>query len=81
MRTLGAMPPEKQRRISRETLDIYSPIAARLGMRDVQVELEDLAFQAYYPMRAKRIRRAVVKARGQRKDVITRIEQAIQSLV
>ncbi len=79
MRTLGAMPPEKQRRISRETLDIYSPIAARLGMRDVQVELEDLAFQAYYPMRAKRIRRAVVKARGQRKDVITRIEQAIQS--
>ena len=78
MRTLGAMRPDKQRRIARETLDIYSPIAARLGMRDVQVELEDLAFQAFYPMRAKYIRRAVVKARGQRRDVITQIEQAIQ---
>ncbi|MFW1678029.1 bifunctional GTP diphosphokinase/guanosine-3',5'-bis pyrophosphate 3'-pyrophosphohydrolase [Pontibacter sp. JAM-7] len=77
MRTLGAMPPVKQRRIARETLDIYAPIAARLGMRDLQVELEDLAFQAHYPMRAKYIRRAVVKARGQRKDVITGIQQVI----
>jgi GTP pyrophosphokinase/guanosine-3',5'-bis(diphosphate) 3'-pyrophosphohydrolase len=78
MRTLGAMRPDKQRRIARETLDIYSPIAARLGMRDLQVELEDLAFQAFYPMRAKYIRRAVVKARGQRRDIITQIEQSIQ---
>lgn len=78
MRTLGAMPPVKQRRIARETLDIYAPVAARLGMRDLQVELEDLAFQAYYPMRAKYIRRAVVKARGQRKDVISTIEEKIR---
>jgi len=78
MRTLGAMRPDKQRRIAKETLDIYAPIAARLGMRDLQVELEDLAFQAFHPMRAKYIRRAVVKARGQRKDIISEIQQAIQ---
>ncbi|PSL14420.1 RelA/SpoT family (p)ppGpp synthetase [Marinobacterium halophilum] len=79
MRTLGAMRPDKQRRIARETLDIYAPIAARLGMRDLQVELEDLAFQSYYPMRAKRIRRAVVHARGQRKDVIEQVRESVQS--
>ncbi len=79
MRTLGAMPPEKQRRIARETLDIYAPVAARLGMRDMQLELEDLAFQSYHPMRSKYIRRAVVQARGQRKDIISSIEESIRS--
>ncbi|MGB2131108.1 MAG: RelA/SpoT family protein, partial [Marinobacterium sp.] len=79
MRTLGAMRPDKQRRIARETLDIYSPIAARLGMRDLQVELEDLAFQSYYPMRARRIRRAVVRARGQRKDSIEQMKDSMQT--
>ena len=79
MRTLGAMPPVKQRRIAKETMDIYAPVAARLGMRDVQVGLEDLAFQSYYPMRAKRIRRAVIQARGQRKDMVGSIEEAIRA--
>ena len=77
MRTLGAMRPDKQRRIAKETLDIYAPIAGRLGMRDLQIELEDLAFQAHYPMRAKHIRRAVVQARGTRKDVISSIQETI----
>jgi len=78
MRTLGAMPPVKQRRIAKETLDIYAPVAGRLGMHAVQVELEDLAFQAYYPMRATRIRRAVIQARGQRKDLVSQIEDGIK---
>ncbi|WP_210397236.1 bifunctional GTP diphosphokinase/guanosine-3',5'-bis pyrophosphate 3'-pyrophosphohydrolase [Motiliproteus sediminis] len=77
MRTLGVMAPEKQRRIARETLDIYAPIASRLGMHDVHVELEDLAFRAYYPMRYKHIGRAVKQARGNRRDMIERIENTL----
>ncbi len=79
MRTLGAMPAHKRRRIAKETLDIYAPIAARLGMRNIQIELQELSFFSYYPMRARRIRHAVVSARGQRKDLITSIESSIQA--
>ena len=79
MRTLGSMPAHKRRRIAKETLDIYAPIAARLGMRNIQIELQELSFFSYYPMRAKRIRQAVTKARGQRKDLITNIEASIQA--
>ncbi len=79
MRTLGAMPAHKRRRIAKETLDIYAPIAARLGMRNIQIELQELSFFSYYPMRAKRIRHAVISARGQRKDLITSIETSIQA--
>lgn len=81
MRTLGVMQPEKQRRIARETLDIYAPIASRLGMHDVHVELEDLAFRAYYPMRYKHIGRAVAKARGNRRDMIERIEKTLSEVL
>jgi guanosine-3',5'-bis(diphosphate) 3'-pyrophosphohydrolase len=79
MRTLGSMPVHKRRRIAKETLDIYAPIAARLGMRNIQIELQELSFFSYYPMRAKRIRHAVMNARGQRKDLITSIETSIQA--
>jgi guanosine-3',5'-bis(diphosphate) 3'-pyrophosphohydrolase len=79
MRTLGAMPAHKRRRIAKETLDIYAPIAARLGMRNIQIELQELSFFSYYPMRAKRIRHAVINARGQRKDLISNIETSIQA--
>jgi guanosine-3',5'-bis(diphosphate) 3'-pyrophosphohydrolase len=61
MRTLGAQAAESRRRIARETLDIYAPIAQRLGMNLIKAELQDLGFKALYPMaprgdRAKRIR-------------------------
>ncbi len=81
MRTLGVMPPAKQRRIARETLDIYAPIASRLGMHDIHIELEDLAFRAYYPMRYKMIGKAVANARGNRKDMLERIEKTITELL
>src|SRR5210317_2087575 len=58
MRTLGVLQPDKARRISRETLEIYSPIAMRLGMNNVRMEFEDLGFSAMYPMRARRIEAA-----------------------
>ncbi len=59
MRTLKVLAPDKRRRIGRETLDIYAPIANRLGMNNVRVEFEELCFAALYPMRARRITAAV----------------------
>ncbi|HKJ75926.1 MAG TPA: RelA/SpoT family protein, partial [Gammaproteobacteria bacterium] len=78
MRTLGAMPAEKRRRIARETLEIYAPIAARLGMNAVRLELEDLGFAAYYPMRYRVLLEAVHRARGNRKEVVQKIGSAIE---
>lgn len=77
MRTLDAMPPEKSRRIAKETLEIYAPIANRLGMHSMRIEFEDLGFKAMHPMRAERIRAAVKRARGNRKEIVTKIEQSL----
>lgn len=77
MRTLEVLAGEKRRRIARETLEIYAPIANRLGMHSMRVEFEDLGFKAMYPMRAERIRAAVLRARGNRKEVVQKIQQAI----
>jgi RelA/SpoT family (p)ppGpp synthetase len=79
MRTLGVLQPDKARRISRETLDIYSPIAMRLGMNNVRMEFEDLGFSAMYPMRARRIEAARSSARGHRKELVDKIRHQIQS--
>ncbi|HEX5278034.1 MAG TPA: bifunctional GTP diphosphokinase/guanosine-3',5'-bis pyrophosphate 3'-pyrophosphohydrolase [Fluviicoccus sp.] len=78
MRTLDVLAPEKRRRIAQETLDIYAPLANRLGMNQVRVELEDLCFEALFPLRAPLIRKAVGVARGNRKDVLETIRQTLE---
>lgn len=77
MRTLGALRPDKRRRIARETLEIYAPIAQRLGMNSMRLELEELGFAAMYPMRHRILKNAMKKVRGNRKEIITKIEIAI----
>ena len=79
MRTLGSLRPDKRRRIARETLDIYAPIANRLGIHDVKNELEVLGFEALYPMRARALKSAIKQARGNRKEIINNIQQEVTS--
>ena len=78
MRTLGVMPSAKKRRIAIETLEIYAPIANRLGMHAVYTGLEDLGFKALYPMRYRVIKSAVSKSRGNRRELTQKIEQDLQ---
>jgi GTP diphosphokinase / guanosine-3',5'-bis(diphosphate) 3'-diphosphatase len=79
MRTLGSLRPDKRRRIARETLEIYAPIAHRLGIHDIKNELEDLGFQAMYPMRHRALKGAVKQARGNRKEVIENTRKEVES--
>ena len=78
MRTLGALRHEKRMRISRETLDIYVPIAQRLGLNNIRLELEELGFSDMYPMRHRILAEQVRKVRGNRKEVITKIRNALR---
>lgn len=78
MRTLGAMPPDKKRRIAKETLEIYAPIAHRLGMNDLRLELEDRGFYTMYPLRATRLQAALKSARGNRKELVEQIQTALE---
>jgi len=73
MRTLGAMPPAKRRSIARETLEIYAPIANRLGIHSIKSELENLGFKSLYPSRYRVIERALKKARGNQKQFVGKI--------
>ncbi len=77
MRTLEVMRPEKCRRIARETLEIYAPIAHRLGIYRLRTELEELCFAAYWPMRYRALKEAVKAARGNRKEVMSNIDAAL----
>ncbi len=79
MRTLEAVPTEKQERIARETLDIYAPIANRLGLIALYYELEDLGFHYLHPTRFRVLEKALKKARGNRRDAVGKIQDAIQN--
>lgn len=78
MQTLDVMGVEKRKRIARETLDIYAPIANRLGLNSIFQELEDLSFRYLYPMRYRVISKAIMAARGNRKEVVGKIQDAIK---
>ncbi|MCW5607025.1 MAG: bifunctional (p)ppGpp synthetase/guanosine-3',5'-bis(diphosphate) 3'-pyrophosphohydrolase [Nitrosomonas sp.] len=79
MQTLEAMPVEKQRRISRETLEIYAPIALRLGLNNIYQELQELGFRYSYPLRYRVLVKATKAARGNRREVVGKIQVAITS--
>ena len=74
MRTMSALKPEKRRRIARETLDIYAPIAQRLGINTIRLELEELGFASLYPLRYRVIGQEMQRIRGNRKEVISKIQ-------
>jgi GTP diphosphokinase / guanosine-3',5'-bis(diphosphate) 3'-diphosphatase len=73
MRTIGAMAAPRRRAIARETLEIYAPLAERLGLYTVKLELEDLGFQALYPQRYRVLERALKRARGNQKEFLGKI--------
>ncbi|MCL4116711.1 UNVERIFIED_CONTAM: hypothetical protein GTU68_035388 [Idotea baltica] len=77
MRTLDVLSFEKRHRIAKETLEIYAPIANRLGMNNIRIELEDLCFKSMHPMRSTHIRAAVQKARGNRSEIVQHIEESL----
>ena len=75
MRTIEFLPREKQIRKSLETLDLYGPIAIRIGMQNIRIELEDLAFRCMHPMRASMLESAVKRAVGGRKKIISKLRK------
>jgi GTP diphosphokinase / guanosine-3',5'-bis(diphosphate) 3'-diphosphatase len=81
MQTLGAMPSEKRRRIAKETLDIYAPIANRLGINSIKHKLEALSFQAMYPRRYRVLDKAIKKARGSHRKVIEVVEKNLKEQI
>src|SRR5436190_6318194 len=78
MRTLDPVHAEKQERIAKETLDIYAPIANRLGLIAIYYELEDLGFHYLHPNRFRVLEKALKRARGNRRDAVGKIQDAIQ---
>ena len=79
MRTLGVMLPEKKRRIARETMEVYVPIAHRLGLNNIYRELQDLSFSYIFPLRHRTLSKAVKAARGNRREVVGKILEAVNT--
>ena len=79
MRTIEAMAPARRRAIARETLEIYAPIAERLGLYNMKLELEDLGFKALYPRRYQVLERTLRRARGNQKEFLKKIEQQLKA--
>src|SRR6202051_4753091 len=79
MRTIEAMVPPRRRPIPRETIGIYAPIAERLGLYNIKLELEDLGFRALYPQRYRVLERALKRARGNQKEFLQKIERQLQA--
>ncbi len=73
MQTLGAMPPDKKKRIARETLDIYAPIANRLGINSLKIRLEDLGFMHLHPFRYRVLEKTLKKSKGNQRQIVNRI--------
>ena len=78
MRTIHFLPRTKQIKVAKETLEIYGPIALRVGMQKVRGELEDLAFKCLHPLRAEMIESAIKKASGGRKKIVYKIRKEIK---
>jgi len=78
MRTMAAMQPAKRQRIAAETLEIYAPIAHRLGLNQIYRELQELAFRHLHPWRHAAVDRALQRARGHRRDIVDRVEKEVE---
>lgn len=78
MRTLGIMRPEKQKRISKQTLEIYAPIAERLGLYQWAQELQDLCFMYLYPQRHSALKNTIKARQGNRKQVVRKLKESIE---
>ncbi len=78
MRTMQAMAPNKRARIARETLDIYAPIAHRLGLNAMYRELQELCFELLHPWRHAALSKAVKRARGNRRDIVERVQRDVE---